>query len=231
VDTSAAALPDVTALLDRYPQLQRLTPAHVADVSGAFAALAPDYFLSALGTAYLARTFWTVFCESSECFGFVWIDERRAAGFAAGSIERDRFMRRVVAKAPLAFVLRSIRAACTRPQFVRQALGLLRTLASERSRGGPDSELISLGVLPRSLRPVSGPGGASLSPAHVLIAAAAAHLRERGRSEFRLYTGASNRLACAFYRRLGFRETRRFRLFGEEKVCFVAATDDPRLSA
>jgi GNAT superfamily N-acetyltransferase len=231
VEASAALLPDVSALLTKYPQLQRLAPAHVPDVSSAFAAIVPDYFLGALGTTYLERTFWTVFCEAPECFGFVWIDQRRAAGFVAGSMERNRFTRRVIAKAPLAFVYRGVRAACSSPRFVGQALGLLRTLVSERARGGPESELISLGVLPRSLRPVPGPGDAPVSPAHVLIAAAAAHLRERGQSEFRLYTGASNRLACAFYRRLGFHEARRFTLFGEQKVCFVARADDSRLSA
>jgi GNAT superfamily N-acetyltransferase len=231
VTNPVAELPDVSALMARYPQLQRLAPSHVVDVADAFLSIVPDYFLNALGAAYLARTFWTVFCEAPECFGFVWVDGVRASGFVAGSMERDLFTRRVVAKAPLAFVGRSIRAACTTPRFLGQALGLLRTLAAERAHGGPASELISLGVLPRSLRPVPGVGGIMVSPAHVLIAAAAAHLRERGRSEFRLYTGASNRLACAFYRRLGFREARRFRLFGEEKVCFVAAADDPRLAA
>ena len=172
-----------------------------------------------------------MFCDAPECFGFVWMDGSRAVGFVAGSLERDRFAARVVARGPFSFVTRLAYATLRTPRFAVQGLGLVRTLIAERGRGGPDVELISLGLLPRSVRAVDGPHGAPISPSHVLIAAAAAHMRERGASSFRLYTGAANRLACAFYRRLGFQEAHRFRLFGEEKVCFVASVDQEGLTA
>jgi GNAT superfamily N-acetyltransferase len=159
------------------------------------------------------------------------MDGPRAVGFVAGSLERDRFIARVIAQAPVSFLVRLSYAAVRTPRFAWQGVGLLRTLIAERGRGGPAAELISLGLLPRSVRPVEGPGGAPISPSHVLIAAAAAHMRERGTPAFRLYTGAANRLACAFYRRLGFQEAYRLRLFGEEKVCFIASPGEARLIA
>lgn len=229
--TAAPPMPTTEALVRRYPQLQRLTAAHLADVSSAFVTIVPDYFLSALGAPYLARTFWRVFCDAPECFGFVWMDGPRAVGFVAGSLDRDRFTARVVARAPFSFVARLALAAVRTPRFLWQGLGLVRTLIAERGQEGPDVELISLGLLPRAVRAVEGPDRAPVSPSHVLIAAAAAHMRECGAPSFRLYTGAANRLACAFYRRLGFREARRFRLFGEEKVCFIASSDDAALIA
>jgi GNAT superfamily N-acetyltransferase len=231
VDVAQAPLPTTEELVRRYPQLQRLTAAHLTDVSAAFVAIVPDYFLSALGAPYLARTFWRVFCDAPECFGFVWMDGPHTVGFVAGSLERDRFTARVIAQAPFSFFVRLAYTALTTPRFLLQGLGLVRALTAERMAGGPDAELISLGVLPRAVRAVEGPDRLPISPSRVLIAAAAAHMRERGTDSFRLYTGVANRLACAFYRRLGFREAHRFRLFAEDKVCFTAATDDARLTA
>ena len=214
-------LPGVNALLEAYPQLRRLTDDHLVQVADAYVALLPDYFLNKLGPSVLARTYWRVFCHDADSFGFVWVVNERVVGFMTGTFDREHLMRKVIAQAPLAFVSSAIVASLTRPAFLKQTFGLLLTLRAERSRPGPAAELMSLGVLPRQLQPVIDPAGQPTSPARVLLGAALAAMRERGARDFRLYAGSSNRLACAMYRRLGFAEVHRFRLFGEEKLCFV----------
>ena len=112
---TTSPMPTTDDLVRRYPQLQRLDVAHLTDIAGAFVAIAPDYFLNALGAPFLARTYWRVFCTAPECFGFVWMDGRRAVGFVAGSLERDRFLARVIAQSPVAF-LRSWRTSRCAPR-------------------------------------------------------------------------------------------------------------------
>lgn len=212
-------------MLRAYPQLQELTDADLLDVAAAFAALLPDYFLNNLGPSVLARTYWRVFCHDPNSFGFVWKVNGRVVGFMTGTFERERLLGKVIAQAPVAFLGRTAAAALTRPSFLKQTLGLLLTLKNERGRPGPSAELMSLGVMPRDLQPVTDPAGQPTSPARVLLGAALAAMRDRNIPAFRLYAGASNRLACAMYRRLGFTEVHRFTLFGEEKICFVG---DPK---
>lgn len=229
-DQPAAALPEVGALLAAYPQLSELKPSHLDGAARALVTLSPDYFLSAFGVSYLSRNYWHVFCDGPDCFGFVWLDQGQVVGFVGGTSRRDRFISTVVRRSPAAFLWR-LGVACLRtPSLLAQGLGLFQTLRQERSRSGPDAELISLGVLPASRRPVPGLTGSEVSPAKVLLAAAASRLRERGLPAFRLYTGASNRLACGLYRRLGFHEAHRLRLFNEEKICFIAPVGAPGLA-
>jgi len=220
----------VGELLARYPQLSELKSPHLDGAARAFVTLSPEYFLSHFGTSYLAQTYWRVFVDRPECFGFVWLDEGRVVGFAGGTAERDRFIGQVIGASPVSFGWRLLLACARTPQIFAQGVGLLMTLVQERRREGPGAELLSLGVLPPARRPVPSASGAVVSPAQVLLAASAARLRERGAPAFRLYTGATNHLACRLYRRLGFHESHRLRLFGEEKVCFVASVDAPGLS-
>lgn len=230
MSTSGATLPAVAELLAAYPQLSELKPAHLTGAARAFVTLSPDYFLSAFGVTYLAGTFWRVFAEEPGCFGFVWLDQGQVVGFVGGTSRRDQFISTVVRRAPVQFLGRLLRACVRTPSFIGHALGLVMTLRQERTVSGPQAELISLGVLPAARKPVTGLSGADVSPAKVLLAAAASRLREQGLPAFRLYTGASNRLACGLYRRLGFRESHRLRLFSEEKVCFIAPVDAPELA-
>jgi GNAT superfamily N-acetyltransferase len=190
-------------------------------VADAFMTLLPDYFLNALGPALLARTYWRVFCDDPDSFGFVWVVDGKVVGFMTGTLKREQLLRKVIAQSPFAVATRLAVSALSRPAFLKQAWGLLLTLRHERSRSGPSAELMSLGVLPREIRPVTDPAGRPTSAARVLLAAALAAIRGKGVEAFRLYAGTSNHLACAMYRRLGFAEVHRFRLFGEEKICFV----------
>jgi len=215
--------PSAQALLDRYGDLRELQSTHLDEAAEAFVALQPDYFLSRFGRTYLARAFWPTFADAADCFGFVWMHDGRVVGFAAGTVARDRFLRRVISRAPMPFLARLAIVGIRDPRFVSQGVDLMRRLREERSRGGPHAELISLGVLPRALKPVAAPDGRSSSPALVLMAASVAKMTELGATSFRLYTGANNHLACSFYRRLGLAELRRFRMFGEEKICFVGS--------
>lgn len=219
----------VRELLARFANLRVLQLSHLAGSAEAFVSLSPDYFLSRFGRWYLERVFWRAFLDAPGCFGFVWMEGEQVVGFAAGTTQRDRFVADVVRRAPLAFATQCALAAIKRPAFVRDALGLVTRLREERARGGPRAELMSLGVLTRKLQPASTANGGAISPALILIAAAAARMAEKGSDEFRLYTGATNRLACAFYRRLGFREAYRFRMFREEKVCFIGHVSAPGL--
>ena len=216
-----ATLAGVDELLRTYPQLRRLEPAHLDEVAGAFATLLPEYFMNQLGPDLLARTYWRVFCEDPDSFGFVWIVDGAVVGFMTGTFDRQSLMRKVIARAPMAFVWRGMVTALTRPSFLKHAWGLILTLRHERARPGPAAELMSLGVLPRRLTPALTATGAPISPARVLLGAALAAMRERQIPAFRLYAGTSNHLACAMYRRLGFQEVQRFRLFDDEKICFV----------
>ena len=221
---STAPAAGVQRLLDAYPQLQPMSDKDLPAVAEAFSVLVPDYFLSQMGTAVLARTYWRVFCRDPRSFGFVWMDGEKVVGFVSGTTDRDGLLGRVLAQSPLDFGLGLVRAAVRSPKFVKQGVGLMLALRKEKVHSGPDAELMSLGVLPRALNPVIGPDGATRSPATILLSAASELLRSRHVKAFRLYTGASNRLACAFYRRLGLTESHRFQLFGEEKVCFVGDT-------
>lgn len=217
-------------MLALHPQLRVLAPSHLTEVALAFRTLTPDYFLNRLGSDLLADTYWRVFCDDPDCFGFVWMDADRVVGFVAGTAQRDRFLSRVVARAPGRFIVRLVATALGSPHFLKQGFGLGLTLWQERHREGPAAELMSLGVLPRELRPVPGaePG---VSPARVLMAAAMAAMRERNAPAFRMYTGAANHLARAFYKRLGFVESHQLQLFGEAKVCFIALVRDAVASA
>ena len=189
------------------------------------AALGHRRLVQGRGARYLQRAFWRTFCEDAACFGFVWLDGARVAGFVAGTTDRDAFIGSVVRRAPIEFMWRLALAAARRPRMIAHAAGLALRLREQRLAGGPGAELISLGVLPRAARPAvaaeSAGGQRPVSPALVLIAASAAHLGDRGVASFRLYTGATNHLACAFYRRLGFPEASRFTMFGEDKVGFT----------
>jgi hypothetical protein len=221
------ARPTVAELLATFPQLRLIRAEHLEEVSEAFVALLPDYFLNLLGAPFLAKTYWRVFCGDPANFGFVWVVDDHVVGFMTGTFERESFLRKVILASPIAFVWRCLVTAVTRPAFVKQAFGLLLVLRHERARPGPSAELMSLGVLPRALKPVADAAGKPTSPARVLLGAALAAMRERQVPEFRLYAGSSNHLACAMYRKLGFVEANRFTLFGDEKLCFVGtpATD------
>ena len=180
----------IEELLAAHPQLKVLAPSHLAEVALAFQTLTPDYFLNRLGADVLADTYWRVFCDDPDCFGFVWIDANHVVGFVAGRAGGDRFLSRVVARAPGRFFHPSVgRDALGSPHFLKQGFGLGLTLWQERHREGPAAELMSLGVLPRSLRPVPG-AEASVSPAQVLMAAAMAAMLSRKAPAFRMYTGA-----------------------------------------
>ena len=166
-----------------------------------------------------------MFAEEPGCFGFVWLDHGQVVGFVGGTSRRDQFVGAVVRRAPVQFLGRMLAACVRKPRFITAVLSLVMTLKQERSVSGPQAELISLGVLAAARTPVKGLNGSEVSPAKVLLAASASRLREQGQPAFRLYTGASNRLACGLYRRLEFRESHRLRLFSEEKVCFIAPSD------
>jgi hypothetical protein len=221
IERATSAGSGVDSPLMRFEQLRALGPQHYREVADAFVTLTPEYFLSRFGARYLETVFWPTFHDAPECFGFVWVDGGRVAGFAAGTTQRSRFIRQVISRAPFRFVLRFALAALRRPRLVADAAGLLWRLRQERSTGGPEAELISLGVVRAGLRPLSTGDGRTISPALVLVAAAAQRFRADGAATFRLYTGARNHLACAFYRRVGFREAHRLSLFGEEKICFI----------
>ncbi len=193
----------VQDLLAAHPQLRALTPSRLGEVAQAFETLMPEYFLNQLGAPLLADTYWRVFCDDPNCFGFVWLDDDRVVGFVAGTTRRDQFLRRVIARAPLRFAVGVFVTALRSPRFIKQCLGLLSTLWHEGRREGPAAELMSLGVLPRALRPVSGETLA-ISPARVLMAAATVSMRDRSATAFRLYTGGTNRLASNFSKRMGF---------------------------
>ena len=108
---------------------------------------------------------------------------------------------------------------------LKESFDLTRRLSREKGQPGPEAELITLGMLPREVRPATSPvTGRQISPAVILLRACAARMRAAGASEFRLYTSAANHLACRLYRQLGFTELRRFPLFGEERICFVRST-------
>jgi ribosomal protein S18 acetylase RimI-like enzyme len=133
-------------------------------------------------------------------------------------------MARVVGRSPVAFI-RAVALACLRrPSFVLDSVQLMTRLSRERTTAGPAAELVSLGILPRALRAIATDTGRPVSPAAVLLAASMSKMRELGTDSFRLYTDASNRLACAFYRRLGFHEDHRFEMFGQQKICFTRST-------
>lgn len=219
---SAAESPD--GLLQQYPGLQRLNPAHCASLGRLLVALAPGYFLSRFGARYLAEVFWPRFCEAPGCFGFVWVDAGEAVGYAAGTNDRRHFLRQVLRGAPWAFVRAATMAAVRTPIVLWEGVELLRRLGAEGKAGGPEAELLALGMAPRHCRPVVGPSGGAISPALVLMRAAAAHLAESGAPSFRLYCTTRNRLASRFYRELGFVERHRFRMFGVEKICYERST-------
>jgi len=169
--------------------------------------------------------FWTRFCDRRDCFGFVWREAGAIVGYTAATLDRDRFLRRVVSAAPWRFVWAAATASLRSPVVVREGVQLLAQLGRQRSDGGPAAELLTLGVLPRNIRPAITMSGERVSPALVMMAAAATRMAELGLPSFRLYCTASNKLAVSMYRRLQFVERNRFQMFGVEKLCFERSTD------
>jgi hypothetical protein len=190
--------------------------------------ISPEYILSRLGLRFLADVFWRPFYSGGVDFGYVWLRGDRVVGLAAGTTARDGLLTRIVRGAPFEFMVRGTGAALRSPGIVAEGLELMRRLGAERKSGGPTAELITLGVLPRDVRPAISPvTNKPVSPAVILLRACAERMRAQGAADFRLYTAAENRLACRLYRSLGFAEARRFQLFGEERICFTRSTSFP----
>lgn len=211
-------------LLHRYPNLRVMDVSHARQLGELFVQMSPDYFLSRFGSAYLARAFWARFTDVQECFGFVWVENGRVVGFAGGTVERTRFLRQVILATPFLFLRSAVVAAIRKPIVIKEGFELLRRLAAEDDRSGPGAELLILGVSPRFIRPVDGLDQ-GVSPSVVLLVAAASRMRQKTAESFRLYCTAGNRVACRFYRNLGFEELGRFRMFGKEKICYGRSTD------
>jgi hypothetical protein len=208
-----------------YPDLAPLEQAHAEQAAQLFIQISPHYILSRLGVRFLADVFWRPFYSGGVDFGYVWLREGRVVGLAAGTSARDGLLRRIAVGAPLRFLLAGAGGALRSPGVVTEALDLMRRLAREREAPGPAAELITLGLLPRDVRPAISPAtGKAVSPAVILLRACAARMQAQGATDFRLYTAARNHLACRLYRTLGFAEARRFQLFGEERICFTRST-------
>lgn len=206
-------------LLKRYaPALSRMEPDHGPQVTALFLDLFPDYFLSRFGPRFLNHGFWRQFWSRPDCFGFVWLDGNRVSGYAAGTTARASFMSNVVRSSPLLFVRSTIIAALRRPIVIGEGIDLFLRLKREAEDDGPGAELLAFGVAPRSCRVEHED---DTRPADILMKATVAEFRNRNASSFRLYTTATNHLACRFYRRMEFSEQKRFRMFGEDKICFV----------
>jgi hypothetical protein len=212
-------------LLQQYANLRVMDSSHVSQLGELFVRMSPEYFLSRFGPKYLADAFWTRFIDGGECFGFVWVENDRVVGFAGATIARKRFLRHVVMGAPFLFLSSALAAGIRKPIVMKEGLELLFRLAIEEESGGPDAELLILGVLPRCIRPLSAANGETVSPSAILMMAAAARMRQAGADAFRLYCTAENRIACHFYRNFEFEELRRFRMFGKEKICYARSTD------
>jgi hypothetical protein len=206
-------------LLARYPQLQTLRPEHCAELGELFVKMSPEYFLSRFGPNYLADAFWKRFCDTPGCFGFVWIHEGRVAGFAGATTCRREFLGKVLRRSAGRFLAALPGAVVRTPVVITEGLDLLRRLGREKEGPGPEAELLILGVEPRACVPAGG-----VSPAVILMVAAGWGVAERGLDSFRLYCTVSNRIACRFYRSLGFDELHRFVMFGVDKICFVRST-------
>jgi hypothetical protein len=208
-----------------YPELRQLGPEHANGAAQLFMQISPRYLLSRLGERFLAEVFWRPFYSGSVDFGYVWQLEGRVVGLAAGTVAREGLLARTIMSAPLEFAIGAAAGAIRTPAVIPEAFDLLRRLRRERDAAGPAAELITLGLLPRDVRPATSPvTGARVSPAVVLLRACAERMREQGAADFRLYTAASNHLACRLYRTLGFTEARRFPLFGQERICFTRST-------
>jgi hypothetical protein len=217
-------------LTGQFPELAELGPKHAEDAARLFMQISPDYLLSRLGSRFLSQVYWPAFYSTSVDFGFVWQREGRVVGLAAGTTARSGLIGRTLGAAPFAFVTLTVRGMLRSPSVLRESIDLARRLSREKGQPGPEAELITLGMLPREVRPATSPvTGRQVSPAVILLRACAARMRAAGASELRLYTSAANHLACRLYRHLGFTELRRFSLFGEERICFVRSTlfDDP----
>lgn len=212
-------------LLRSYANLQVMTLRHCDVLSRLLVELWPDYFLSRFGARYLSEAFLRRFCDTRGCFGFVWLEEGVPVGYAVGTTDRRRFLRHVLRRAPWRFLRSGAVAACRTPIVLREGMQLLRRLKVEDEVEGSDAELLALGLNPRQCRPVPRPLGGVVSPAHILMMAAACRMADVGAASFRLYCSSRNRLACRFYRELGFRERHRFRMFGIEKICYDRSTD------
>ena len=209
----------------QFPELVELRPAHADEAARLFMQISPDYVLSRLGCRFLSQVFWRPFYTTDVDFGFVWQRDGRVVGLAAATTARSGLVRRTLTGAPLAFIGHTLAGVLRSPTVLRESFDLARRLAREKGQPGPEAELITLGILPRELRPATSPvTGRQISPAVVLLRACATRMREAGANEFRLYTSAANHLACRLYRHLGFTELRRFSLFGEERICFVRST-------
>jgi hypothetical protein len=147
----------------------------------------------------------------------VWVHEGRIVGYAGATTRRREFLRQVLTRSAGRF-LRALPGAVMRnPVVISEGLDLVRRLGREKEGPGPEAELLILGVEPRGCVPAAD----GLSPALVLMVAAGWGIVERGTDAFRLYCTVSNRIACRFYRALGFEELHRFTMFGVDKICFV----------
>ena len=177
-------------------------PSHVPEVARLHAECLTG-LLSSLGPAAV-RAYYDGACRARETCAFVAREEEQIVGFVMGSAHPHELRRGITRKNRTALVAGVLRGLVRRPSLLKWLVRRRRG-ADEGSYDDRVPELIYLAVsLPRRR---TGAGRA-------LVSAFTGAMKPQGASFYELSVDETNATAAAFYERLGFRRTGRYRELG-----------------
>ena len=126
----------------------RAGAAHVPEVVSAHLEAFQGFFLTRLGSRFLAR-FYRAMVDSPDALVFVAMVDGNVAGFVAGTVRPESFFRRLFLRDGPGFVLAAIPALLRSPMFVARRLWRGVTYRGETPRELPGGALLSsIAVVP-----------------------------------------------------------------------------------
>ena len=182
-------------------KIRRATPEDLGDIVRIHEKAFRQFFLSKMGSEFLFRYYELVLRYER---GIILVGESagKIGGFACGFVDPAEFYR-LMRRCSHIFALPATRAVVRHPALlIGIARGIQRIREGASQRATLACELSSIAVAPEA-----GRGGLGVTLTHAFLSQAWSMNAEH----VRLFTDAdSNEAANAFYRKVGFREHRRF---------------------
>jgi ribosomal protein S18 acetylase RimI-like enzyme len=195
------------------PTTRRPTQAHLQEVSRIHCEVLPDGFLARLGPAVL----YEIYAGAASSPNAIWLVRRYSAGIAGfllATVDMGALFRHILLRRGPRLVPLLLRAASRESRLIARMLESLRyprTRAGEPGGRPGGAELVAIGVRPEYR---------SNGYATAMILGLNAAFPGRGVSYYTVSVYASNAVANAFYRKLGFEVGHEFRMYGAAWISY-----------
>jgi ribosomal protein S18 acetylase RimI-like enzyme len=179
--------------------------APAADLARLHASLLPESPVSMLGRRFMERFYYRVLPQDGLILGAVAYLDDQPAGFVVATPDSAGFMRAALRRRWPSFVWAMGTSILLTPKSIGPVLEAARAMRQRQpvSDGGPDGEILSLGVLPGYQERLSREVPGTRISAD-LLGSAVARLQARGIGEIRAMVKADNTPAKLFYIGLGW---------------------------